>query len=376
MHTLTGGAAPAGATPSFTELRDAPGLWLDALLPDADGELLFLSAWGRDTAAQELVARLSLSEREGGLERLWASGLGRYVEVGNPDRLEKHTGRVRTSLYGELTHLWVYHRLAVRPDRANRKALLLHRPVRPSDDEGREALRERLWALVRETCHLPLLAHWRERVLNAFEGQDWVRPLEGLGMDAVLVDLGEPRLEDVIHHLAARGEIPIEEEALALVLVEGASPVAANETDAAKEETPMQQQLDDPVFGPVIYSYTRAQAIADGVLVDVSEIAKEAGFRWAVALTAAAWSDCVEWTEEDSRRQTHQDASGRLWDVLWMAGQALRGATENAEELLFELLRLPRDGKSTEAVPTRLKLMSGPGDDGEPVLTVLLPEED
>jgi hypothetical protein len=376
MHTLTGGAAPAGATPSFSELRDAPGLWLDALLPDADGELLFLSAWGRDTAAQELVARLSLSEREGGLERLWASGLGRYVEVGNPDRLEKHSGRVRTSLYGELTHLWVYHRLAVRPDRANRKALLLHRPVRPSDDEGREALRERLWALVRETCHLPLLAHWRERVLNAFEGQDWVRPLEGLGMDAVLVDLGEPRLEDVIHHLAARGEIPIEEEALALVPVEGASPVAANETDAAKEETPMQQQLDDPVFGPVIYSYTRAQAIEDGVLVDVSEIAREAGFRWPVALTAAVWSDCVEWTEEDSRRQTHQDASGRLWDVLWMAGQALRGATENAGELLFELLRVPRDGKSTEAVPTRLKLMLRPGDDGEPVLTILLPEED
>src|SRR6185437_8267129 len=38
-------------------------------------------------------------------------------------------------------------------------------------------------------------------------------------------------------------------------------------------------------FGEVIYSYTRAQAIADGVLVDVSETAKEAGFKYPVALT-------------------------------------------------------------------------------------------
>jgi type I site-specific restriction-modification system R (restriction) subunit len=33
----------------------------------------------------------------------------------------------------------------------------------------------------------------------------------------------------------------------------------------------------DPVFGDVIYSYTRKQAIEDGVLVDITEMAKEAG---------------------------------------------------------------------------------------------------
>jgi type I site-specific restriction endonuclease len=33
----------------------------------------------------------------------------------------------------------------------------------------------------------------------------------------------------------------------------------------------------DPIFGEVIYSYTRAQAIEDGVLVDVTDMAKEAG---------------------------------------------------------------------------------------------------
>ena len=39
----------------------------------------------------------------------------------------------------------------------------------------------------------------------------------------------------------------------------------------------------------IIYPYTRAQALEDGVLVDVSEIAKEAGIKFPVALTAAVY---------------------------------------------------------------------------------------
>jgi len=35
----------------------------------------------------------------------------------------------------------------------------------------------------------------------------------------------------------------------------------------------------------IIFSYTRAQAIEDGVLVDVSELAREASFRYPVAVT-------------------------------------------------------------------------------------------
>ena len=39
------------------------------------------------------------------------------------------------------------------------------------------------------------------------------------------------------------------------------------------------QKMNDEI----IYAYTRAQAIEDGVLADVSEVAKEAGFRYPVA---------------------------------------------------------------------------------------------
>ncbi len=136
------------------------------------------------------------------------------------------------------------------------------------------------------------------------------------------------------------------------------------------------KQTAESLFGEVIYAYTREQAMADGVLVDVSETAREAGFRWPVAITQSAWEDCIAWTEEDSRHQTYQDESGRLWDVLWMASHAIRSASTNQSQTMYELYRVPRDGKCTEARLTKLKLVAGSGDHGEPVITIMLPTED
>jgi type I site-specific restriction endonuclease len=72
-------------------------------------------------------------------------------------------------------------------------------------------------------------------------------------------------------------------------------------------------------FGEVISTYTRAQAVEDGVLIDAGGMAQEAGFKWPVAITADAWADSVAWSEDDSEKQVYQDQSGRLWDVLFSA---------------------------------------------------------
>jgi len=124
----------------------------------------------------------------------------------------------------------------------------------------------------------------------------------------------------------------------------------------------------------LIHSYTRAEALADGTLIDVSETAREAGFRVPVALTRAAWFDCVAWTAEDSQRVVHQDEAGRLWDVLWMARiTAKQGPNES--RLSFPVLRVPRD--STNGAPVRVLLLMdiGPGDEGEPVMTIGFAED-
>ena len=43
----------------------------------------------------------------------------------------------------------------------------------------------------------------------------------------------------------------------------------------------------------LVHRYSREEAIRDGVLIDVSPMAREAGIRHPVALTAAAWDRCV-----------------------------------------------------------------------------------
>lgn len=137
------------------------------------------------------------------------------------------------------------------------------------------------------------------------------------------------------------------------------------------------EMASDDFFGPPISSYSRADALADGVLVDVTETACEAGFKWPVALTRAAWNDCVAWSDSDSARQTVQDEAGRLWDVLWMARDAVgrfRQASPDSP-LFFQLHRVPKGGRGHLPRLTTLKLLAGPGDDGKPVMTITLTNE-
>ncbi|MGZ2743098.1 DUF6573 family protein [Burkholderia stagnalis] len=123
------------------------------------------------------------------------------------------------------------------------------------------------------------------------------------------------------------------------------------------------------VFGELIHVYTRARAIADGVLFDVSEVAGEMGFRVPVATTAAVWSDCVTWSADDSDSEVMQDERGRLWDLLWSAFNSARCA-RGQQRITFQHSRVPRDGQSVRPKTITLLLAIGPGDSGEPVMTI------
>jgi hypothetical protein len=126
---------------------------------------------------------------------------------------------------------------------------------------------------------------------------------------------------------------------------------------------------DDSIFGEVIHSYTRAEALADGMLIDASAMAREAGIKIPVALTCAAWGLCVALSP--AAKRAGNDENGRLWDVLWMMSLAIRGARD-ASEVEFELLCVTERMRPSRV---RLKAHCGPGDDAEPVLTIMLPGE-
>jgi len=119
----------------------------------------------------------------------------------------------------------------------------------------------------------------------------------------------------------------------------------------------------------VISTYSRSDALADGLLTDVTEEAAKAGFKIPVALTSAAWADCVEWSGDDNARKVYQDQSGRLWDVLWMASLAARRSCDG-DRLTFQVYRVPRNGATSTPRPVALVMHIGPGDTFDPVITI------
>jgi len=137
----------------------------------------------------------------------------------------------------------------------------------------------------------------------------------------------------------------------------------------------------DPIFGDprseIIFAYTRKQAVEDGVQVDVTATAQEAGIALPVFLTRAVFEQFVI------------DSSGsHQWPVRLAPGRS-RAPLGYCRMLLFAILR-SRPG--VERIPVALyvrndnraarliKLVAtcGPVDmhDPRPGITVMMPEED
>ena len=148
------------------------------------------------------------------------------------------------------------------------------------------------------------------------------------------------------------------------------------ERSGKKDDVESKNPTDiEALFGEVIFSYTRAQAIEDGVLIDVSEIAREAKFSIPVAITAAVYSRCVQWTQADIEAKGDSE-DGRLWDVVFMANHAIRTCSSTDNTLNFIVAAVPSAGDSWEPKEAELKMTVSGGDHGEPVITIMLPNED
>jgi hypothetical protein len=133
------------------------------------------------------------------------------------------------------------------------------------------------------------------------------------------------------------------------------------------------KQIADGItaFGPVIYSYTRAQAVADGVQVEVTKTAQEAGIRFPMFLTRAVYDAYVTVPPN----VTGQDEAGRLWDIVWMTRFAILRAHGHTDRIPVALY-VRNDDRAAKLI--KLVATCGPLDidDPSPAITVMLPDED
>lgn len=127
---------------------------------------------------------------------------------------------------------------------------------------------------------------------------------------------------------------------------------------------------DDDFWSKPISVYTRAQAIEDGVLVDLSAIVPDVcrqHYKYPIACTAAVWAII----DAAVRNKHHMNSvAGIVHDILWMSRVYKRQISPDTV-----ITRVTITGAGRKKIYD-LKLVAGPGDNAEPVITLMLPEED
>ncbi|MEV4741640.1 DUF6573 family protein [Streptomyces sp. NPDC049555] len=122
----------------------------------------------------------------------------------------------------------------------------------------------------------------------------------------------------------------------------------------------------------VIHACTRADLVADGDLVEIPWIVSNSvGLKWPVAFTRAAWLTVMDGTGEER----WPEAADPLTETL-LAERATRALTAAVQTVATTASRASRIAFDVPLYGVTLHLHVGPGDDGAPVFTVLMPDED
>ena len=114
--------------------------------------------------------------------------------------------------------------------------------------------------------------------------------------------------------------------------------------------------------------YSRRQAIEAGVLVDLTPMAEQVGIGIPVAATYLVWSRLLVPVDE---HEPFREAEARLWTTLDELKETIDGLGRTKTSWFRSVLAVAT-GQKLHLV----KAICGPGDDPEPVITLMLPEED
>lgn len=180
------------------------GVFADAFLTDEDNNLLFLSIWGRDTAVQEFLARMTIPDHEQGIKdfKINNGRADRYIKVPSPSKLDKHGFRQENNIHRELSQVWIFDKCAMKPDLANRQVHQLYKNGKCPDP----------WPLIQSVCPTPLLDEWREPIMKEFSWRGWCQFLPeecGDGLRSFRIDLSDPNVEAVVTEMVENGTLTL-----------------------------------------------------------------------------------------------------------------------------------------------------------------------
>jgi hypothetical protein len=113
-----------------------------------------------------------------------------------------------------------------------------------------------------------------------------------------------------------------------------------------------------------IYSYTREQAMRDGVIVDITMMARRAGFSCPVAVTSSVWGLVVR-----TPGAKGQSIHCRLWDLLMALKATVNYQSTGGDHIRFSMIfdNRPVEEYRVESLWAMIQMR----DDHKPVITIM-----
>lgn len=118
----------------------------------------------------------------------------------------------------------------------------------------------------------------------------------------------------------------------------------------------------------IAFSYTREQALKDGVLVDITLMAKRAGFPFPVAVTSSVWGLVVR-----APGAKGQSINCRLWDLLMALKAAVEYQSAGVDRIRFPMIfdNRPVEEYRVESLWAMIQM----GNHYKPVITIMQESE-
>ncbi|WP_392562277.1 hypothetical protein RHO12_01970 [Orbus sturtevantii] len=186
---------------TFT-LKDIPDLLCDSYIVDSNDNLVFLSVWGRDTAMQELLAKLTIgSSSNVGLTDIRLVNrlnLLFHAKLTNDSEYNKKTQKFYHSQFGTLNHAWIFDKRIKQPCRENQSAMLMFEENTSPDMNNMS-----IFQTIKQLTSIPLLDHWQTSVIEIAKDNDMIKANLVLGrpIQSFTINLNENIMVDKVSEL-------------------------------------------------------------------------------------------------------------------------------------------------------------------------------
>jgi len=169
-------------------LEEFSDIYVDAYLVDDDDGLLFVSLWGRDARALELLARLTVKDADMMLRTLTVSMNQRTqrLRVIDSSRLSKSIAKTpKDTLFGCLANVWIYDNDCVQ----QQEVLNRWHISKDIDSLSMAYASDLVWRLVQSASPVPLLDAWRSVVMNFIASEGWLEHCSGYRIYGIRLSL-------------------------------------------------------------------------------------------------------------------------------------------------------------------------------------------